>query len=240
MSDNGKLRDDELTPIYGVQLANVTARAYLNMSNACFAETGRSLSIALPAGGYRSFWLQGDMRTNPNRWTLYKLNPFSVVPLASPGHSNHGRGVAVDVANWSTVSKWVLANMGRFGFTRPFGIRDPNHLLHDGSTTGPGTLTPASTNKTPLEDTLSAAEVQQINENTNQRAQEVKATLANIEKLLAVGDNGKGGIRGGVDDVKASVANVEKLLAVENNGGIRGLVSTSIGLLQRIAAKLGA
>lgn len=150
---NGYLKPEQLTSIYGVQLANVTAQAFRNMSNACFAETGRYLSIALPAGGYRSFWLQGDMRTNPNRWSLYNLNPLSLVPLAQPGYSNHGLGLAVDVANWSVMKVWVLANMGRFGFSRPFGIRDPNHLLHNGRTTGHatgGTLTPAGTTKTPV------------------------------------------------------------------------------------------
>jgi hypothetical protein len=253
MSRNGRLTDGELTWIYGVQLANVTAQAFRNMSNAYFAATGRYLSIALPAGGYRSFWLQGDMRTNPNRWSLYNLSRISIIPLASPGTSNHGLGLCADVADWAAAKAWVLANMHRFGFTRPFGIRDPNHLLHNGRTTGPGTLAPAGTITHPLEDTLSAAEVNDIKNHVTSEANrvlaEVKAVRATqlahqnlfVEEVNAVG-NGHvpGGIRGLiVNGIAVSQVN-QNLLAVENGGGIRSMISTVIGLLQRLVQKLGA
>jgi murein DD-endopeptidase MepM/ murein hydrolase activator NlpD len=118
------------------------------------------------------------------------------------------------------------------------GLRTPIHTLFSG-----GTISPAgSIIKTPLEDTLSAAEVKSINDNTNARSAEVKATLANIESLLATEVYGgiDGGVRGQVAAARASISNVENILAKENNGGIRSLVSTCIGLLQRVVKKLGA
>jgi hypothetical protein len=115
------------------------------------------------------------------------------------------------------------------------------------------TLTPASTNKTPLEDTLSAAEVNDIKNHATAEANrvlaEVKAVRATqlahqnlfVEEVNAVdGGHVPGGLRGLiVNGIAVSQVN-QNLLAKDNGGGIRAMVSTVIGLLQRIAAKLGA
>jgi hypothetical protein len=256
VSANGRLSDDELSNADGgMQLANVTARAWENMADACETETGLSLSIVRPAGAYRSYFVQGDMKQNPGRWNL---NPASSVSLAGPGYSSHGLGRAVDISSFSGARKaWVLANAGRFGFSRTFGEADPNHFGHDGVTTGPAssgaTLTPAGTNKTPLEDTLSAAEVADIKKHIDTRAAEIDAQLDAlratqlahqnlfVEEINTVGTGRvPGGLRGLiVNGIAVSQVN-QDLLARENGGGIRSMVSTVIGLLQQVVKKLGA
>jgi hypothetical protein len=115
------------------------------------------------------------------------------------------------------------------------------------------TLTPAGTITTPLEDTLSAAEVADIKKHIDTRAAELDAQLDAlratqlahqnlfVEEINTVG-NGRvaGGLRGLiVNGIAVSQVN-QDLLAKENDGGIRSMVSTVIGLLQRVVKKLGA
>jgi hypothetical protein len=53
---------------------------------------------------------------------------------------------------------------------------------------------------------------------------EIRATLANIESILAK-DNG-GGIRAVVGSTRATLTNVENIIARDNGGGIRGVVNS--------------
>jgi hypothetical protein len=146
MSANGRLTEGELTAFGGILLSNSTARAWQAMVDAAEAEAGISLTIARPAGGYRSFFVQGDMKRNPG---AYGLNPASSVSLAAPGNSTHGFGTRVDIGSFSGArAAWVLANCDRFGFTREFGAADPNHFKHNGVTIG-GVITTSGTSKAP-------------------------------------------------------------------------------------------
>jgi hypothetical protein len=146
MSANGRLTEGELTAVGGILLSNSTARAWQAMVDAAQAEAGISLTIARPAGGYRSFFLQGDMKRNPG---AYGLNPASSVSLAAPGNSTHGFGTRVDIGSFSGArAAWVLANCDRFGFTREFGAADPNHFKHNGVTIG-GVINTSGTSKAP-------------------------------------------------------------------------------------------
>jgi hypothetical protein len=99
------------------------------------ASLGRNLSIAEPAGAYRSLAVQRDMKANPGK---YNLNPNSGAKLAPVGKSGHGDANCVDLVGTSLV--WIVANAGRFGFSRPLS-NDPNHFRHDGVTAVGGTAT---------------------------------------------------------------------------------------------------
>lgn len=114
---NGNVPSDLLVVRDGMLLARDTAAAY-DRANAA---SGGQLSLAKPAGAYRSLAVQADMIANPGR---YNLNPASSVALASPGHSSHGTGNRLDLA---TGNSWMLSHGGQFGFTREFGAADPNH-----------------------------------------------------------------------------------------------------------------
>lgn len=138
MSENGRLSAAELVSVDGVQLSIPTANAYLRMQAAALAD-GVKLWIARPIGGYRSFFVQGDMHTNPAQ---YGLSPVSTVPIAAAGLSSHGWGTCVDIGSFGAGyqgdgearAAWVLAHASAFGFKRQFGVADPNHFLHDGKT----------------------------------------------------------------------------------------------------------
>jgi hypothetical protein len=130
---NGYVPDSALVTVEdNDQLTEPAASAFLAMK-ADAAKAGITLSIVEPAGAYRSFFVQEDMHARP--W-LYNLNPANVVTLAKPGYSSHGFGDRFDCA--AAALPWVLANGSRFGFTREFGAKDPNHFMHDGAVRGFG------------------------------------------------------------------------------------------------------
>jgi hypothetical protein len=113
------------------------------------------------------------------------------------------------------------------------------------------TLTPASTNKTPLEDTLSAAEVNDIKKHIDTRAAELDAQLDAlrttqlahqklfVEETNVFGPDGEqmrvsGGTRGLMFNILLQGRNQERLtVGNDGAGGVRGM-------LAKIAAKLGA
>jgi len=147
VSVNGRIADSELTPVYGGQLANATAAAWLAMVAAA-SRDGVSLVIAGGtsiggSGAYRNLFVQGDMKKRP--W-LYGLSSYSTVRIASAGYSTHGFGTSLDIGSFPPARSlnaygnagrsrraWVLANAAKFGFTRTFGEADPNHFGHNGT-----------------------------------------------------------------------------------------------------------
>lgn len=131
MSDNGQLLPSELTKVQEgalpIFLAKPAAAQWFKLKASYDAAHADKLTVAAPVGGYRSYATQQDMWVRP--W-LYGLSAYSTVPLARPGYSTHGDGLAVDIADASTDSprkRWLLANAEKFGFTRQFGDADPNH-----------------------------------------------------------------------------------------------------------------
>jgi hypothetical protein len=110
-----------------------TAAAAFRAFQSFAASQGRALGIAEPAGAYRTYAVQADMIARP--WA-YGLNNKSTVGLAAAGHSGHGWGNRVDLVG--TALSWIVANAGRFGFSREFGAKDPNHFQHDGRTATAG------------------------------------------------------------------------------------------------------
>lgn len=114
----------------GVSLLKATANAAERLVTAAKRD-GVKIDIFLPAGGYRSYWMQGDMK-NPSKRAKYNISSdFNLNLLSAPGSSPHGTGNAVDFRGGSG---WLQKNAHKFGFSWPLRERDPNHWVHDGKT----------------------------------------------------------------------------------------------------------
>lgn len=136
MTANGAVPLSDLTVVQGaIELADDAAADYLAMRAAAIAAR-QSMSIALPAGGYRSLATQRAMIANPAAFNITKG-----IAIAAAGSSTHGLGECVDIVPATAVA-WIEAHGGAFGFTRR-ASNDPNCFKHT-----PGThahITPAST-----------------------------------------------------------------------------------------------
>lgn len=134
---NGQLPASALTTVQGtIQLGSKTARAWKRLQAAAKSKLGRQISIAGPAGGYRSLAVQRSMRiaffgtaADKRRWGL---SLTSTVAPSLAGGSRHGDGLALDVVG-TPLDRAFLLLAEQYGFTRPW-TTDPNHLLHDGKT----------------------------------------------------------------------------------------------------------
>lgn len=172
--NNGKLPATLLAPIqpHG-QLHRVAARAWNAMRQAA-AQDGVELSHV---GAMRTYDQQVALfreryQTAPNgsrvtrKWNgrSYYLRP-GYAPSATPGTSNHGWGLAIDVANASEAGRhrWLLEHAVSYGFS--WEVADPDnpnfevwHLRYFvGDATPPAMLpsTPAPVHKpTPITRTL--------------------------------------------------------------------------------------
>jgi len=117
---NGKLGPADLTPVYfpgygWSSLEPHAKRAWDCLVFACFQATGQTLSVT-PGGAYRSYAAQVNA-FNQRMSPFY--NPFTCTlitrtwdtktywlkrgyaPCATPGKSNHGWGLAADLAIWT-------------------------------------------------------------------------------------------------------------------------------------------
>jgi len=130
MSAPGYLRPDELMTVQGaVQLVKPTAHAFLAMRDDAAERDHVNITIATPAGGYRSHAMDVDMHDNPKN---YNINPALVSGLYPVGKSKHALGTEVDIAAGLA---WVIRNGARYGFTRTEVAKgDLNHFHHDGIT----------------------------------------------------------------------------------------------------------
>ncbi len=140
MARNGYLAEDGIALVTvedDDQLIATAAASYLAMKAAA-ARDRVALAIVEPAGAYRRAWIQNDMVDHPER---YNLNPASTILFGRYGQS-HGWGNRIDVN--SAALPWMLRNAARFGWTREYGTRDPNHFKHDGVTAAGGGSTSGS------------------------------------------------------------------------------------------------
>lgn len=133
---NGKLPTRLLAGITGGgHLHHAAARAWEAMVQAAAADGVELRHV----GAYRSYESQVALfrdryQTTPNgarvtrRWngTTYYLKPGKA-PSATPGTSNHGWGMAIDIAHIGSGKRlpWLVANAGRFGFT--WEVADPSN-----------------------------------------------------------------------------------------------------------------
>lgn len=143
---NGAVPDAYLTDRQGIPLAGDTAKAFDEANTA----SGGILTIAQPAGGYRSLFVQQDMIDNPGD---YNLDPTSTIGLATPGTSSHGTGNRVDI-NGGAGRTWMIAHASEHGFVQEFGSADPGHFKYQaetyplvgvGSIVGPNVVVPVVT-----------------------------------------------------------------------------------------------
>lgn len=148
---NGELGPCLLESIYFVgaghaSLHKAAARAWNALAVACLKATGKKLTVTSVADAYRSLQQQTDVFLNryvkvynPLTCTLADQRVWNgvryykkrgVAAVAVPATSNHGWGLAVDVAIWSSASnsrvgitsnsqvwQWVLANAQKYGFS---------------------------------------------------------------------------------------------------------------------------
>lgn len=162
---NGRIPLTQLTQVtlpgtrQACYLYNPAARALDAMVAEVFVQHGVTLTGSTPAPGdcYRSYDQQlavfnqryrptynpltctlADARTGPDGTRWYKLR--GVAAVASPGTSNHGLGIAIDLAIWDGTKAvaitsnlplftWLLVNAIRFGFSWE-SQSEPWHLRH--------------------------------------------------------------------------------------------------------------
>jgi hypothetical protein len=132
---NGTLPDSILTQVAGqgdgpiVRLVDVAARAWTALSEDCHLATGHTVQTTGTADSYRTLAQQRALFLDrytltylPNRPTkewqgrTYWLKPNEAT-AAVPGTSNHGLGLAVDIASVSAVMAWLLAHALDYGWS---------------------------------------------------------------------------------------------------------------------------
>ncbi|MFD6092807.1 M15 family metallopeptidase [Oerskovia sp. NPDC060338] len=109
---NGRLSPSQLCPISWApssQMACAASQSLDSLNAAFVGAFGRNLTIS---GGYRSFSEQVSTKASRGKWA------------ATPGTSNHGWGLAVDLGGGinsfsSPEYRWMKANAARFGFVHP-------------------------------------------------------------------------------------------------------------------------
>ena len=156
--ENGKLADSVLVTVkdrnelrgFDMVFNKVAARAWVAMSTAARAAGHDIYPTDRGAGTYRNFNTQ--VVGFKNHFTLdvlqgrptkqfegktWFLKPDQV-QAATPGTSNHGLGLAIDVAFLEALPRasdkrsiWVLDNYERFGFSHEFHNKsDPRHIRY--------------------------------------------------------------------------------------------------------------
>lgn len=126
----------------GIYLAKPTAARYRALQAEAKSKLHRIISIAQPAGGYRSEADQDAMHhagsaagtaAERARWGL---NPNSTVAIASHPGGTHETGTRVDIVG-TPIDAAFLALAAKYGFVREFGAADPNHFIDRGTYTVP-------------------------------------------------------------------------------------------------------
>lgn len=131
MSKPGELTAAELMPVQGsIQLGNGAGQSFLRVHKAKSAVT-----IAGPYGGYRWASLQNAMRAageghDAAAKRKYGLDTSSVVSIAAHPYGTHEDGTSADLVGFPITDAW-LDWLESYGWTRPFGPRDPRHFHYD-------------------------------------------------------------------------------------------------------------
>jgi hypothetical protein len=153
---NGRIPRDALVAIPGGLLRKDAALAWTDMRAEIIRRGGPPLAPQGPISSYRDFAGQERMRK-------FWCGKGQCRKAAVPGTSNHGWGLAVDVAT-TQMEDWILRIGSRFGWSHAEGARvgepwhytyvggyvptpDPNHVL---TSTELSWITELSTTKNPL------------------------------------------------------------------------------------------
>lgn len=124
--DNGRIPESLLRPIApGQRLSPPTAAAFGDMAAAARA-AGITLRVT---DSYRSYDEQVHVAAHKG---LYSEGGLA----ATPGTSNHGRGLSVDLDTDPSALTWLRANAGRFGFVEDVP-REPWHWTFRSPATRP-------------------------------------------------------------------------------------------------------
>lgn len=120
------LREPVTTSGQGHLLHPKAAAAFDEMNRAYKADMEKSPQNAKEAK--KGLQINEAYRTLETQQEYYN----SGATLASPGTSNHGNGLAIDIevgseGFQSPIYKWLAANAGRYGFVNPAWARDRNH-----------------------------------------------------------------------------------------------------------------
>jgi hypothetical protein len=173
---NGRIPEDRMVSIGGGNFLRADAAGHFEDWARAFNERFGKQLIA--SEGYRPYAEQVRLKEYwTSRGQSYKA--------AAPGGSIHGWGLAVDIYSWvyldttdSAEHKWMRENAPTYGFdwyTTGAPIDEPWHFDYVGG------ATTASFISQPLEDTLSAAEVAQIQEHTQAVANNL---LMDVQKIV--------------------------------------------------------
>ncbi len=123
--ENGRLDEravEKLGDKWGeVKLHKDAADAFRKMSDAFEAEFGRPLQFVGPRSGYRSYAQQVEIKEEAKR----KKRPQMA---ATPGYSNHGWGLAVDLEDLGGFDgkeyQWMLEHAIKYGYVHPYFARE--------------------------------------------------------------------------------------------------------------------
>lgn len=174
MAQNGKLDPSSLKRLsVGGYLTPGAADAFEGLRSAG-SRAGVNVTITSTADAYRLYAIQERIFTERYQTTYIEYAKGRVdkrswqgrdwfrrpgtAAAAVPGTSNHGWGLAVDIANVggfnSTFYRWLIETGPRFGFTNDEGhsvgeawhwVYSPTvHASNGGNTTAPGTTTPTT------------------------------------------------------------------------------------------------
>ena len=125
MAENGRLSPSELSPIPGGQLRHDAAAAW----NAPGGPADAGLRPGGPDSSYRTYDRQVYWK---NYWTERGL-PGNA---ATPGYSNHGLGIAVDLPNaWE--QEWMRENGAKYGWAKTEAFSEPWHWTFVGGVSFP-------------------------------------------------------------------------------------------------------
>ncbi len=151
--DNGSVADSLRVSISGIPaqatMHHIAAQAFVAMRNAAKAEANVDLRPSSAGDLYRDYGSQESLFRSRYQLTpidgadtkswrnevWYKKDP-GTFEAAAPGNSNHGWGLAIDLAGLAAtpvndVSKWVLDNYARFGFSHEHHDKsDPVHIRY--------------------------------------------------------------------------------------------------------------
>jgi LAS superfamily LD-carboxypeptidase LdcB len=125
---NGKLPTSLLLAVPGGSMHHIAAKAYLAMQKDA-RKAGITLAPTSSADTYRRYSVQlkaflhrydnTTRKSLPKRFNgkLWWLKP-GFAGVAVPGESNHGWGLAIDIANANQKTlEWLLANADKYGFS---------------------------------------------------------------------------------------------------------------------------
>lgn len=161
---NGSVPASAMTAVdsAGHMLEHVAASKFLEMRQACFDATGKWINVAPGADSANRTVAQQQVD-----WNWYQADTENHAAAAYPGTSNHGWARAVDITGYETavsgwvlgkyvnvgpVWRWLMANMGRFGFSWDTG-KASKESWHFESYNTPSATALAGGNATPIENT---------------------------------------------------------------------------------------